>query len=139
MRTPLPSLAPALLVTILASNMAVAAETTPPPTPAAPAQEQVSLAPVKEDYSVVMVPASETNWYAIRYHLHTGKAWRLSEGAWVEIKDAMQPPRSDYRIQMVPLKDDWGALRYDVHTGQSWIAQENAWSAVRDMPVSPAE
>ncbi|HYB98485.1 MAG TPA: hypothetical protein VEC57_05055 [Candidatus Limnocylindrales bacterium] len=136
------SISAALVFSILVALSTVGAsraEQPPAPAAAAPAAAPMSLTPGGA-YDVVAVQSSDMGWNAIRYHRHTGKASKLQSGYWVEIPDSSELPRSEYRVVIVPLRDDWGAVRLDVHSGQSWVAAPEGWQPVKDgQPPSPAE
>ena len=83
-------------------------------------------------YAVAMVTMSDTGWAAIRYETSTGKAWKLESGSWRAIPDTSAPPPSQYRVDMVPLKNDWGAIRVDVRSGRSWSASPEGWVEIAE-------
>lgn len=125
------ALSPCILSTGALAESAANADAAAATTPAA-ATPVPALAGTNAAYAVAMVTVSETSWAAIRYETGTGKAWKLESGSWRAIADTAAPPPSQYRVDMVPLKNDWGAIRVDVRSGRSWSASPEGWVEIAE-------
>lgn len=128
------ALSPSMLATRALAESATNADAAP----AASGPATVSPAPAlvatgtNAAFAVAMVTMSDTSWAAIRYEVATGKAWKLESGSWRAIPDTAAPPASQYRVDMVPLKNDWGAIRVDVRSGRSWSASPEGWVEIAE-------
>lgn len=85
----------------------------------------------ESQYRAVAKAYGADDWIALRWHVGTGQAWRMSQGNWKPIKDAEPLAAGRYEIHLVSSgsaeQKNWYALRINVATGKSWTADADAW------------
>jgi len=79
-----------------------------------------------------MVSAYDKNgkWILIRYDQSSGKCWIADQGQWMELKDEIELPSSEYQVIVLRADKDvkgYVAARLDKVSGDSWWLKKDTW------------
>ena len=89
--------------------------------------------PAPSVFDVVLL-SLESDWQAMRYHLHTGESWYAYRGDWKPIPeaDSTKPPAGEYKIVLSQTgENDWIAVRLERKSGRTWRLAALKWAEMK--------
>jgi hypothetical protein len=105
------------------------------------AEDIVTTPAITYPYKAMIVVRGD-NWNVIRFQPQTGKAWRVQDGVFMEIKDAQPLPLGEYEfsstttfeflMKMPPIQYYWKLVRMNALTGETWWDHDDQWEKIKE-------